>query len=59
MPLMIKLNRNIMKVDLCLDNGHFITVIVINEVDSLVAIEYSEITITKNEHIKKGFLIAT
>ena len=25
MPLMIKLNRNIMKVDLCLDNGHFIT----------------------------------
>ena len=27
MPLMIKLNRNIMKVDLCLDNGHFITVI--------------------------------
>ncbi len=24
---MIKLNRNIMKVDLCLDNGHFITVI--------------------------------
>lgn len=34
------------------------TVIVINEVDSLVAIEYSEITITKNEHIKKGFLIA-
>ena len=26
MPLMIKLNRNIMKVDLCLDNGHFITV---------------------------------
>ena len=28
MPLMIKLNRNIMKVDLCLDNGHFITVII-------------------------------
>ena len=27
MPLMIKLNRNIMKVDLCLDNGHFITVL--------------------------------
>ena len=26
MPLMIKLNRNIMKVYLCLDNGHFITV---------------------------------
>ena len=26
MPLMIKLDRNIMKVDLCLDNGHFITV---------------------------------
>ena len=26
MPLMIKLNRNIMKIDLCLDNGHFITV---------------------------------
>ncbi len=28
MPLMIKLNRNIMKVDLCLDNGHFITGII-------------------------------
>ena len=28
MPLMIKLNKNIMKVDLCLDNGHFITVII-------------------------------
>ena len=27
MPLMIKLNRNIMKVYLCLDNGHFITVL--------------------------------
>ena len=27
MPLMIKLNRNIMKINLCLDNGHFITVI--------------------------------
>ena len=27
MSLMIKLNRNIMKVDLCLDNGHFITVV--------------------------------
>ena len=27
MPLMIKLNRNIMKVDLYLNNGHFITVI--------------------------------
>ena len=26
MPLMIKLNRNIMKVYLCLDNGHLITV---------------------------------
>gem|GEM_PF-4926221 len=26
MPLIIKLNRNIMKIDLCLDNGHFITV---------------------------------
>ncbi|MGN8643555.1 zinc ribbon domain-containing protein [Catenibacterium mitsuokai] len=26
MPLMIKLNRNIMKVYLCLDNDHFITV---------------------------------
>ena len=26
MPLMIKLNRNIMKVYLCLDNCHFITV---------------------------------
>ena len=25
MPLMIKLNRNIVRVDLCLDNGHFIT----------------------------------
>lgn len=25
MPLMIKLNRNIMKVYLSLDNGHFIT----------------------------------
>ena len=32
MPLMIKLNRNIMKVDLCLDNGHFITVI--NKINS-------------------------
>ena len=30
MPLMIKLNRNIMKVDLCLDNGHFITVIILS-----------------------------
>ena len=28
MPLMIKLNRNIVRVDLCLDNGHFITVII-------------------------------
>ena len=28
MPLMIKLNRNIMKINLCLDNGHFITVII-------------------------------
>ena len=26
---MIKLNRNIMKVDLCLDDGHFITVFII------------------------------
>ena len=33
MPLMIKLNRNIMKVDLCLDNGHFITVIHIGKKD--------------------------
>ena len=32
MPLMIKLNRNIMKVDLCLDNSHFITVI--NKINS-------------------------
>ena len=31
MPLMIKLNRNIMKVDLCLDNGHFITVIIMTD----------------------------
>ena len=31
MPLMIKLNRNIMKVYLCLDNGHFITVDYISE----------------------------
>lgn len=31
MPLMIKLNRNIMKVYLCLDNGHFITVDISNE----------------------------
>ena len=30
MPLMIKLNRNIMKVDLCLDNGHFITVFAVS-----------------------------
>lgn len=29
MPLMIKLNRNIMKINLCLDNGHFITVITV------------------------------
>ena len=28
MPLMIKLNRNIVRVDLCLDNGHFITVFI-------------------------------
>ena len=27
MPLMIKLNRNVVRVYLCLDNGHFITVI--------------------------------
>ena len=26
MPLMIKLNRNVVRVYLCLDNGHFITV---------------------------------
>ena len=26
MPLMIKLNRNVVSVYLCLDNGHFITV---------------------------------
>ena len=32
MPLMIKLNRNIMKVDLCLNNGHFITVIYIQKI---------------------------
>ena len=25
MPLMIKLNRNVVRVYLCLDNGHFIT----------------------------------
>lgn len=28
MPLMIKLNRNVVRVYLCLDNGHFITVII-------------------------------
>lgn len=27
MPLMIKLNRNVVRVYLCLDNGHFITVL--------------------------------
>lgn len=32
MPLMIKLNRNIMKVYLCLDNGHFITVDRLNNI---------------------------
>ena len=32
MPLMIKRNRNIMKVDLCLNNGHFITVIYIQQI---------------------------
>ena len=26
MPLMINLNRNVVSVYLCLDNGHFITV---------------------------------
>ena len=26
MPLMIKLNRNVVRVYSCLDNGHFITV---------------------------------
>ena len=31
MPLMIKLNRNIVRVDLCLDNGHFITVFLATE----------------------------
>ena len=35
MPLMIKLNRNIMKVDLCLDNGHFITVFIVGRVCGL------------------------
>lgn len=34
MPLMIKLNRNIMKVYLSLDNGHFITVELENKVKS-------------------------
>ena len=28
MPLMIKLNRNVVRVYLCLDNGHFITVFI-------------------------------
>ena len=27
MPLLIKLNRNVVRVYLCLDNGHFITVL--------------------------------
>lgn len=30
MPLMIKLNRNVVRVYLCLDNGHFITAFYIN-----------------------------
>ena len=29
MPLMIKLNRNVVRVYLCLDNGHFITVYIL------------------------------
>ena len=39
MPLMIKLNRNIMKVYLCLDNGHFITV---NDKCIIILITYSK-----------------
>ena len=35
MPLMIKLNRNIMKVYLCLDKGHFITVFIMGRVCGL------------------------
>lgn len=31
MPLMIKLNRNVVSVYLCLDNGHFITVYLFSE----------------------------
>ena len=42
MPLMIKLNRNIMKVDLCLDNGHFITVITTDEFTGTTVCIYSE-----------------
>ena len=48
MPLMIKLNRNIMKVYLFLDNGHFITV---NK--RLVSLLSSVPTITKNNRKKK------
>ena len=38
MPLMIKLNRNIMKVYLCLDNGHFITVDLIEMIYRIILI---------------------
>ena len=32
MPLMIKLNRNVVRVNLCLDNVHFITVYKYNNI---------------------------
>lgn len=44
MPLMIKLNRNIMKVYLCLDNGHFITV-------DMSVLSEEEL----NEELEKGY----
>ena len=44
MPLMIKLNRNVVSVYLCLDNGHFITVynkvVVISSKDSHIVHDY-------------------
>ncbi len=48
MPLMIKLNRNIMKVDLCLNNGHFITGIYIQQILLIVKLNIGKFIIFLN-----------
>ena len=45
MPLMIKLNRNVVRVYLCLDNGHFITVIITTY--SIILLRYNSMNMLK------------